>query len=42
MGNDKIWDGKFKGNTLPIGTYYYLIDLKINQPILSGSILIIR
>jgi gliding motility-associated-like protein len=42
MGNDKIWDGKYNGKPLPIGAYYYLIDLKVGQPIISGSILIIR
>jgi gliding motility-associated-like protein len=36
------WDGKFKGEYLPIGTYTYLIDLKNGTPILKGTVLIIR
>jgi len=36
------WDGKYNGNPLPVGVYYYLIDLKIGTPVLSGSLLIIR
>lgn len=37
------WDGKLKGKPLPVGTYYYTIDLKQQQePLLSGSVLLIR
>ena len=37
------WNGKYKGKELPIGTYYYIIDVK-DQSIkpLSGPITIIR
>lgn len=37
------WDGKYKGKELPIGTYYYIIDLKDSaaKP-LTGPITIIR
>lgn len=41
-GYPKAWDGKLKGNPLPVGTYYYKIDLKNNLPVLSGWVLIIK
>ena len=36
------WDGKFKGERLPTGTYVYVIDLKNNSPIYKGSLLLLR
>jgi gliding motility-associated-like protein len=36
------WNGTFNGSPLPVGTYYYIIDLKIGEPPLSGWVLIIR
>lgn len=27
------WDGRYNGQTLPVGTYYYIIDLKLNVPL---------
>jgi gliding motility-associated-like protein len=37
------WDGKRNGSPLPVGMYYYVIDLKVNnEPKLTGSVLIIR
>ena len=36
------WDGTIHGSPVPIGTYYYLIDLHINQPVISGWLFIIR
>jgi gliding motility-associated-like protein len=42
-GYPKPWDGTIKGSPLPVGVYYYVIDLKTNkEPLLSGSVLIIR
>lgn len=41
-GYNKQWDGKYNGSPLPIGTYYYIIDLKNATPVKSGSITIIR
>jgi len=41
-GYGKPWDGKFNGNPLPAGTYYYVIDLKNNTPKLSGWVLLVR
>ena len=35
------WDGTFNGNPLPMGTYYYIIDLNDNQHVYKGSITII-
>jgi gliding motility-associated-like protein len=43
-GNTVLWDGKFNGKPLPVGTYYYLIRLNddyVKQPF-SGSVTIIR
>lgn len=36
------WDGKYKGNYLPSGTYYYIINLKNGRTTVSGSVTIIR
>lgn len=36
------WDGTFKGTPLPVGTYYYVVDLKIGEPPLSGWVVILR
>jgi gliding motility-associated-like protein len=36
------WNGSYKGTILPVGTYYYTIDLKIGEPPLSGWVFILR
>ena len=38
------WDGKFNGNDLPIGTYYYIISFEddINKEPLTGPVTIVR
>ena len=41
-GYSTPWDGKYNGTPLPVGTYYYIIDRKINAPLLSGSVTILR
>ena len=42
-GYGKAWDGKFNGSPLPVGTYYYVIDLKIpGEPVLNGWVVIVR
>jgi gliding motility-associated-like protein len=39
-GYGTAWDGSFKGNKLPVGTYYYVIDLKIGE-VLNGWVMIV-
>lgn len=41
-GYKKPWDGTYSGTPLPVGTYYYLIDLKQDMPALSGWIWLTR
>lgn len=38
----KPWDGSSNGKSLPIGTYYYLLDLKQGLPKLKGFVVILR
>ena len=35
-------NGEYRFSNLPVGTYYYIIDLKSNQAVLSGYVAIIR
>ncbi|GAB4205723.1 MAG: hypothetical protein Fur0023_14830 [Bacteroidia bacterium] len=45
-GYNNAWDGTYNGNPLPIGTYYYVINLHDNDPsqpdIIKGSVLILK
>ncbi|NLR65953.1 PKD domain-containing protein [Chitinophaga varians] len=41
-GYAQPWDGRFKGNPLPVGTYYYVITLRNGFAPLSGYVAIIR
>lgn len=41
-GYTKPWDGKMNGKELPVGTYYYIIDLKNGVKPMNGSITIIK
>ncbi len=41
-GISVAWDGKLNGQSLPIGTYYYIIELNNGYAPVSGSILLIR
>ena len=43
-GYSKPWDGKFKGEDLPVGTYYYVIDVhnELYPDAFTGPITIMR
>jgi gliding motility-associated-like protein len=41
-GYGTAWDGHSKGKPLPVGTYYYIIQLKNGFKPLNGSVTIIR
>jgi gliding motility-associated-like protein len=36
------WDGKYNGTALPSATYYYIIDLKSEQTVITGWVAIIK
>ncbi|EDM38427.1 hypothetical protein PBAL39_02392 [Pedobacter sp. BAL39] len=38
----KSWDGRYKGNDLPVGTYYYLVNPRNGRKSISGAVTIIR
>jgi gliding motility-associated-like protein len=42
IGYSKAWDGTYNGKGLPVGTYYYVIDLNNNTKPLAGFITLIR
>jgi gliding motility-associated-like protein len=42
IGYSTPWDGTFNGQALSPGTYYYIINTKINNQILSGPVTILR
>jgi gliding motility-associated-like protein len=42
IGYGTPWDGTIHGKPIPIGTYYYIINLKNGTPLRSGSVLVIR
>lgn len=41
-GYPKAFDGNYNGQPLPVGVYYYVIDLKTNCGTLSGSLTILK
>ncbi len=41
-GNDSEWDGTYNGNTLPNGTYYYILKVLNDNETYKGGITIIR
>jgi gliding motility-associated-like protein len=41
-GYNTPWDGKVSGKDLPVGVYYYIINLKNGFKPINGSITIIR
>lgn len=42
VGYAKPWDGTQGGSALPVGTYYYIIDLKNGKKPLSGTITLLK
>jgi gliding motility-associated-like protein len=44
VGLDNQWDGTYKGETLPVDTYYYTIDLKLSfiRKTFKGPVTILR
>ena len=36
------WNGKYKGEPQPVGIYVYVIDLKVEEKILKGSLMLVR
>lgn len=41
-GNQDPWDGKYKGNNVPTGTYLYTIDLRNGMKPYSGTVTVIH
>jgi gliding motility-associated-like protein len=42
LGYPKPWDGTYQGKAVPSGTYYYVINTKMNNVVLSGYVVILR
>ena len=40
--SNRPWDGRYKGNPLPVGVYVFVIDLKVGGEILKGTLMLIR
>jgi len=36
------WDGTYKGRALPVDSYYYMLDLKNGDPVITGNVTIVR
>lgn len=41
-GYQQPWDGTYNGSPMPMGTYYYLIDLRNGEKPLSGPLTLLR
>ncbi len=41
-GYQHPWDGNYNGTQMPVGTYYYLIDLRNGEKPLSGPLTLLR
>jgi len=42
IGYIEAWNGMFNGQTVPVGTYYYVIDPRIALPVFKGWVTVIR
>ncbi|MDB4903695.1 MAG: hypothetical protein JWQ63_2976, partial [Mucilaginibacter sp.] len=42
VGYGTPWDGTYNGKSLPVGTYYYIIDPKNGGNKLTGPLTILR
>ncbi len=42
IGYSKPWNGKYNGEQVPTGTYYYVLDLKNNTPLMTGWVVVVR
>lgn len=42
IGYGTEWDGSYKGQPLPVGTYYYVINPRNSRPLITGSVTIIK
>jgi len=40
--NTSAWDAQLNGKSLPDGTYFYLIDLGDGDPVIKGTLQILR
>lgn len=41
-GSSRLWDGTRNGKPIPVGVYYYIIDLRNGKPVLTGSLTVLR
>jgi gliding motility-associated-like protein len=42
-GSYTAWNGKYNGSDLPVGTYYYVIDVKVSGlPLIKGWVTLLR
>ena len=42
IGYETDWDGTYNGKSLPVATYYYIINPKNGRNVISGSVTIIK
>jgi gliding motility-associated-like protein len=42
IGYNQPWDGTYKGQPMPVATYYYVIDLKNGDKPIGGSVTLLR
>lgn len=42
VGYDAPWEGKINGKPVPVGTYYYMINVSEKFPIMTGGITVIH